>query len=81
LQRVEARADDVLKNGLTKLNAEEKAVLEFLKRRIRKNGSAKMNGGGSANGARVLREQLSKSIERVGRKNAVRGSASQSSQR
>jgi DNA topoisomerase-1 len=63
LQHVEARADDVLKNGLTKLNDEEKAVLEFLKRRIRKNGSAKANS--SANGARVLREQLSKSIKSV----------------
>jgi DNA topoisomerase-1 len=72
LQRIEARADDVLKNGLTKLNAEEKAVLEFLKRRVRLNGSAKANGNGSANGAQVLRDQLSKSIKSAGRKNAAR---------
>lgn len=68
LQRIETRADDVLKNGLTKLNAEEKAVLEFLKRRIRLTGSAKSNGSGAANGARVLRDQLSKSLKRDGRK-------------
>ena len=35
LHQIEARADDAIKYGLTKLNAEEQAVLDFLKRRLR----------------------------------------------
>ena len=41
LERIETRADQAIKYGLTKLNAEEQAVLAFLKRRLRQNARAK----------------------------------------
>ena len=43
LQQIEASADRALKSGLTKLNAEEQAVLNFLKRRIRQNGATRID--------------------------------------
>lgn len=43
LEQIEARADQAIKYGLTKLNAEEQAVLAFLKRRLRQNGRARKN--------------------------------------
>jgi DNA topoisomerase I len=35
LQQLEARAEDAIKHGLTKLNSEEQAVLDFLKKRLK----------------------------------------------
>jgi DNA topoisomerase-1 len=70
LQRIEAKADVALKNGLTKLNVEEQAVLVFLKRRVRRNGGKKLNGSGEE--ADVLREQLSKSIKKPSRKTTAK---------
>jgi len=41
IERIKARADDALEGGLTKLNAEEQAVLEFLRRNLRQKEGAK----------------------------------------
>ena len=61
MEQIEAKADDALTGGLTKLNAEEKAVLAFLKRRMQQNKAATKRKGG-------LIDQLKASIDQPRKK-------------
>ena len=65
VEQIQAKADATLAGGLTNLNAEEKAVLTFLKKRLRQNQAQEKRKGG-------LLQQLKSSVERSRKKSAAR---------
>jgi len=65
VEQIQAKVDAALAGGLTNLNAEEKAVLTFLKKRLRQNQAQEKRKGG-------LLQQLKSSVERSRKKSAAR---------
>lgn len=74
VEQIEAKAKEALTGGLTKLNAEEKAVLAFLQRRVQQNKAATKAKGG-------LIDQLKASIDQPPKKASANGAEPRTTQR